>query len=304
MPFGGGYQHRPGGLHSALAGWIVQPAQSDAFAPAAPSFPAVAAGPTRAGNLAYQVIVSAQATTPIVTPAPGGIKIPARGLFGGGYQFHPANQDFGQWPGWTVSPQIADAVHALPATGVPVFPSRIDPARRAQATAYDVVLHAQPVIIVTGAATGFPVFPDRAPGSRRATVDSYQVIVSPVPVPALDLGRFRLGDFVPLVYQAQVGITTAPVAVITGPLGVVDQPVMGTRGSYVFTTNELLNEAFPLGNYTVNIAGDLYTFTLVAGGDPAGTIVAMTYTKNVQGHRVLTQTARGELLLGTNPKIS
>lgn len=338
MAFGGGYQHRPiNSGQSQWQGWFVEPAQPDAAQPATPYFPDRADAAKRASVQSYQVVVNAMAVT-ATQPAAGGYKVSGRSLsLGGGYFNRPSFDGSPPLQGWTTQPAQPDAIqpsgspvypvqapgqrraasgydvslHQFASTVVtaspaikPVFPDRAPGPLRSTATSYAISTHAAQSNVIVVAMPGRPVFLDQAPGFRRASVDSYQLSVSPVPVQAQSLGRFRLGDQVPLVYQADASIASAPVAVITGPNGVVDQPVMSTRGGYTFHSKELLTEAFPLGNYTVNILGDLFTFTVVAGGDPASNVIAMNYGKNVQGHQMLVQTRRGELLLGTNPNVS
>lgn len=120
------------------------------------------------------------------------------------------------------------------------------------------------------------------------------------PPSALDLGRFRQGDTLKLLFV--LPNQSAPVsATIQGPAGSETLP-LSTRDGLTFLARRLLDQSYPPGIYRVLVQAQALQFEVVPGGDPGGSVMSLFHSKSVQGWQVLAQLQSGQLVLGRNPR--
>lgn len=131
----------------------------------------------------------------------------------------------------------------------------------------------------------------------QAAVDSQSLFGG-----AVSLGRFRLGDVVNISF-ALLGQVDIPEATISGPTG-TETRALSTRDGTLFELHEFLGPTYGTGTYLVTVQLEAVSFDVVAGGDPAGGVLSLYSTKNVQGWRVLAQLRSGALVTGSNPRLS
>jgi len=135
----------------------------------------------------------------------------------------------------------------------------------------------------------------------------------------MNLGRFQLGQFVTLGLSTvnTVGVPTAPdaapMATITTPGVVAGAPfkLAMNGGPLAFALSIQLGLAYGLGTfsvtYTYSVNGAALTggdtFTVIAGGDPGGGIIAMAYYERPEAGYVVTQLTSGRIVQGRNPSL-
>lgn len=135
------------------------------------------------------------------------------------------------------------------------------------------------------------------------------------------LGRFKAGDFLPLLVQSVNPKTGAPVqptsqvhAVISKATGdsiaVVPLTIKDRfSGRWVFQRLYLMGAAFTAGSYAVEYSwlssgtayAELATFEIVSGSEGDGPVIALQSTLRPESVKVLFETADGDLKLGRNP---
>jgi hypothetical protein len=135
----------------------------------------------------------------------------------------------------------------------------------------------------------------------------------------MNLGRFQLGQFVklglPIVNGggSPVAPDSAPTATITSPSNVTGAPfkLAMDGGPLAFSLPVQLGLSFALGtfsvSYTYKVNGVTFTsgdtFNVIAGGDPGGGIIAMSFYDRPEARYVVTQLTSGRIVQGRNPSL-
>ena len=138
----------------------------------------------------------------------------------------------------------------------------------------------------------------------------------------MHLGRFQLGDFVPINMVATVAGGTpslpdaAPVCAIfaAGSLGAAleshNLPIRDRYGTTaLFGKDILLTSSYAAGEYVVvntwahssTANGEMQQFSVVAGGDALGSVIGQHNLSRPESQELLYQTDAGALRLGKNP---
>jgi len=137
------------------------------------------------------------------------------------------------------------------------------------------------------------------------------------------LGRYQLGDFVPLLVRTkdEDGIITiptvtsdqAPIAAIWSDsakvenlrLPVVDLSLGLFGGRVQLTSNYAVGQYFAAATWTVGgktVVGDaVFTFEVVAGGDSDGAVIAMKEYLRPEAVNLVFEKDGGKVLCGRNP---
>ncbi len=138
------------------------------------------------------------------------------------------------------------------------------------------------------------------------------------------LGRFQLGDFLPLTVQAmtssgEVAPTAAPNytiydssdAIVTGADDVKMPPLDKAVRTGWFAAEHRLNSAFSTGRYNVRIEwassgsnyGREYSFEVVAGGNATGAYVGAEFFTPAHGNFIVGLSDGGTLESRKNPRV-
>jgi hypothetical protein len=127
---------------------------------------------------------------------------------------------------------------------------------------------------------------------------------SGTPVP---LGRFRLGDVVPIPFTPTAPPDAPPEATISGPAAEQVRPMATWDGGQTFFCHERLTQPYDVGAHAVAVTSSAgradYTFDVVEGGDRGSTVIALHHVSGPGGSQVLAQLASGQLVLGRNPHL-
>lgn len=135
------------------------------------------------------------------------------------------------------------------------------------------------------------------------------------------LGRFKAGDFLPLLVASENPKTGAPVqptsqvhAVISKATGAAIAVIPLTikdrfSGRWVFQRLYLMGAEFTAGLYAVEYSwlasgtpyAALATFEIVSGSEGNGPVIALQSTLRPESVKVLYETGDGKLKLGRNP---
>jgi hypothetical protein len=127
---------------------------------------------------------------------------------------------------------------------------------------------------------------------------------SGTPVP---LGRFRLGDVVPIPFTPTAPPDAPPEATISGPAAEQVRPMATWDGGQTFFCHERLTQPYDVGAHAIAVTSSAgradYTFDVVEGGDRGSTVIALHYVSGPDGSQVIAQLASGQLVLGRNPHL-
>lgn len=127
-------------------------------------------------------------------------------------------------------------------------------------------------------------------------------------IQTVNLGRFRMGDRVPIRVAASGVVPSIPYAVVlSGASAILTIPLANIGLSNTFSSSLFLGYPdFGVGTFKVQVAwkeGDLlrgvnYLFEVVPGGDHAGRLVSVFQSRSGD---VIAQASSGELLQGSSP---
>jgi hypothetical protein len=124
-------------------------------------------------------------------------------------------------------------------------------------------------------------------------------------VPITSVGRFRLGDVVPIAFVPAAAPLSAPVFIISHAEGdkVLETPGWTWDGE-TFRIDVLLDNRFRTGTFVVRgefVEQFELSFDVVPGGDPGSSVIA-TYCHEGNSRRVvLAQLKSGQLVSGVDP---
>src|SRR5690606_12957960 len=137
------------------------------------------------------------------------------------------------------------------------------------------------------------------------------------------LGRFQLGDWVPIVMQAVTAAGTpalpddAPTATVfaasdpTSAIATRNLPIRDRYGTTaLFGADLRLDGDYAAGSYLVVLQwahsttghGDLLMFDVVGGGDADGNVIGQYVSQRPEGQMVVYQLDSGKLQIAMNPR--